>query len=164
MEQVNKRVEKFQRGELDISDYTVKGSLEFIKALKHRGIKLYLASGTDREDVAAESEALGYADFFDGGVYGSVGDVTKYSKKMVIEKIMTENDLRGPELAVFGDGPVEMRECTKREGIAVGVASDEIRRHGLNVEKRTRLIKAGAHVIVPDFSQHSKLIEFLFNE
>jgi len=162
MEQVNKRIEKFRRAELDITDYTVKGALEFIGALKQRGITLYLASGTDREDVAAEAEALGYADLFDGGIYGSVGDITKYSKKMVIEKIMTDNNLQGPELTVFGDGPVELRECIKREGIAVGVASDEIRRHGLNLEKRTRLIRAGADLIIPDFSQQSQLMKLLF--
>jgi len=163
MEQVNRRIEKFKRGELDINDYTVKGALEFLKALKDKGMRLYLASGTDRQDVIAESEALGYAQLFDGGVYGAVGDITKYSKKMVIEKIMTENKLKGPELVVFGDGPVEIRECRKRDGIAVGIASDEIRRHGLNIEKRTRLVKAGAHVIVPDFSQHETLIKLLFS-
>jgi len=162
MELVTKRIEKFKRGELDINDYTIKGALEFLKILQQRGIKLYLASGTDRQDVIAESEALGYAELFDGGVYGSVGDVAKYSKKMVIEKIMAENNLQGPELAVFGDGPVELRECRKRDGIAVGVASDEIRRHGLSTEKRTRLVKAGAHIIVPDFSQHETLIKLLF--
>ena len=163
-ELVGKRIEKFQRGELDINDYTIKGALEFLEALRQRGIKLYLASGTDRQDVVAESEALGYARLFDGGIYGSVGDITKYSKKMVIEKIMSENNLQGPELAVLGDGPVEIRECRKRGGIAVGIASDEIRRHGLSTEKRTRLVKAGAHIIVPDFSQHKKLIRLLFQE
>lgn len=162
MELVNRRIEKFKSGELDINDYTIKGALEFLEALKKRGIKLYLASGTDRHDVIAECEALGYAELFDGGIYGSVGDVTKYSKKMVIEKIMAENNLQGSELVVFGDGPVEIRECRKRDGIAVGIASDEIRRHGLSAEKRTRLIKAGAHVIVPDFSQHEILIKLLF--
>jgi len=30
------------------------------------------------------------------------------------------------------------------------------------VEKSTRLIKAGAHVIVPDFSQRKELMELLF--
>jgi phosphoglycolate phosphatase-like HAD superfamily hydrolase len=164
MEQVNKRIDKFKRGELDINDYTIKGSLEFAKALRDKGVKLYLASGTDREDVTAESAALGYADLFDGGIYGSVGDIKKYSKKMVIEQIMAENKLQGPELVVFGDGPVELRECIKREGIAIGVASDEVRRHGLNAEKRTRLIKAGAHVIIPDFSQRNELMKFLFVE
>jgi len=161
-ELVNQRIEKFKRGELDINDYTIKGAPAFLKELRQRGIKLYLASGTDRQDVMAESKALGYAELFDGGIYGALGDVTKYSKKMVIEKIMTENNLQGPQLAVFGDGPVEMRECRKRDGIAIGIASDEIRRHGLNIEKRTRLVKAGAHIIVPDFSQYAKLIKLLF--
>jgi phosphoglycolate phosphatase-like HAD superfamily hydrolase len=164
MELVNKRIEKFKRGELDIHDYTIKGALQFLKALQHRGIKLYLASGTDRQDVVAESGALGYAELFDGGIYGSVGDVAKYSKKMVIERIMTENNLQGPELAVFGDGPVEIRECRKRDGIAVGIASDEIRRHGLNAEKRSRLIKAGAHIITADFARHVSLLRLLLGE
>jgi bifunctional ADP-heptose synthase (sugar kinase/adenylyltransferase)/phosphoglycolate phosphatase-like HAD superfamily hydrolase len=159
---VNQRIERFKRGELDINDYAIKGALAFLKELRQKGIKLYLASGTDRQDVIAESKALGYAELFDGGIYGAVGDVTKYSKKMVIERIMTENNLQGPQLAVFGDGPVEMRECRKRDGLAIGIATDEIRRHGLNIEKRTRLIKAGAHIIVPDFSLHDKLIKLLF--
>ncbi|MFQ6035314.1 MAG: PfkB family carbohydrate kinase [Sedimentisphaerales bacterium] len=162
-ELVNQRIEKLKRGELDINDYTIKGAPVFLKTLRQRGIKLYLASGTDRQDVIAESDALGYAELFNGRIYGAVGDVTKYSKKMVIERIMTENNLQGPELAVFGDGPVELRECRKRDGIAIGIASDEIRRHGLNIEKRTRLVKAGAHIIVPDFSQHNRLIKLLFN-
>ncbi len=162
MELVGKRIEKFKRGELDISDYTIKGAIAFVSALRDRPVKLYLASGTDHEDVVAEATALGYADLFDGGIYGAIGDVAKYSKKMVIERIMSENHLSGPQLAVFGDGPVEIRESRKRDGIAVGIASDEIRRHGLNAEKRTRLIKAGAQVIVPDFSQADKILPLLF--
>jgi len=144
IELVAGRIEKFKRGELDITDFTIKGALEFMDSLRNRGVKLYLASGTDRRDVIAESEALGYAELFEGGIYGAV------------------NNLQGPELAVFGDGPVEIRECRKRDGIAVGIAGDEIRRHGLNPEKRTRLIKAGAQLIVPDFSQHDKLSDLLF--
>jgi phosphoglycolate phosphatase-like HAD superfamily hydrolase len=162
MKVVRQRIRKLESDELDINDYTIKGALSFVEELRKRGVKLYLASGTDRQDVVAESKALGYAELFDGGVYGALGDVTKYSKKMVIERIMVENKLRGPELAVFGDGPVELRECRKRDGIAVGVASDEVRRHGLNIEKRSRLIKAGAHIISPDFSQHKELIGLVF--
>ena len=60
-----------------------------------------------------EAEILGYADLFDGGIYGSVSDIRKYSKKMIINRIIQENKLAGNELAVFGDGPVEMRECVK---------------------------------------------------
>ena len=83
---------------------------------------------------------------------------------MVIAKIMSENNLEGAELVVFGDGPVEIRECRKRDGIAFGVASDEVRRHGLNSEKRTRLVKAGAHIITPDFSQYEQIIKLLFEK
>ncbi|MCK5175045.1 MAG: carbohydrate kinase, partial [Planctomycetes bacterium] len=96
------RIEKFSNGQLNESDYTIKGAIGFLETLRDRGVTLYLASGTDRNDVISEAEVLGYAGIFDGGIYGSVGDISKYSKKMVIEKIMTENHLAGSELAVFG--------------------------------------------------------------
>ena len=162
MELVNERIARLHRGQLDAGDYTIKGAIGFLKALRERGVTLYLASGTDHADVVAESKALGHADLFNGGIYGAVGDINNCSKKMVIDRIMSENNLRGPELAVFGDGPVELRESRKRDGLAIGVASDEVRRHGLNPDKRTRLIKAGAHVIVPDFSQPAELLKLLF--
>lgn len=159
---VNDRVARFQRGELDIADFTVKGSLEFLKMLKARGVRLYLASGTDLDDVANEAKVLGYADLFNGGIYGSVGDSAAFSKKMVIAKIMTEHNLHGSELLVVGDGPVEMRESRKREGLALGVASNEVQRFGINLEKRARLIKAGAHFIIPDFSQLKNIENLIF--
>ena len=164
MEMVSERIARLQRGQLDASDYTVKGAVEFLRALRGRGVTLYLASGTDHADVVAESKALGYADLFSGGIYGAVGDITDCSKKMVIDRIMTEHHLRGPELAVFGDGPVELRESRKRDGLAIGIASDEVRRHSLNPDKRARLIKAGAHLIVPDFSEKAALFKLLFRE
>jgi len=159
---VNDRTMRFERGELNLQDFTVKGSVEFLKELRKRGITLYLASGTDYEDVLNEAKVLGYADLFNGGIYGSVKDDPKFSKKMVIEKIMTQNKLSGSQLLVVGDGPVEMRESRKRDGLALGVASDEVRRYGLNNDKRTRLIKAGAHFIIPDFSQLKTMERLLF--
>lgn len=162
MEMVDKRIVKFKNGELDIGDLTIKGAISFLEALKKRGLKLYLASGTDYEDTLNEAKILGYSDLFDGGIYGALGDISKYSKKMVISKIMSDNDLSGPELAVFGDGPVEIRECCKRKGISIGVASDEIRRVGVDFKKRKRLIEAGVHFIIPDFSQYKKLLKLLF--
>ena len=67
-------------------------------------------------------------------------------------------------MATFGDGPVEIRETRKRGGTAVGVASDEVRRYGLNLAKRTRLVLAGADIIIPDFSQEDLLMKILFGE
>ncbi|MEN8137630.1 MAG: PfkB family carbohydrate kinase [Bacteroidota bacterium] len=162
MEMVNKRIEKLNNKELSNDDFLMKGILNFMHRLKKRGVKLYLASGTDVDDVKNEAGVMGYADLFDGGIYGSVGDVSKYSKKMVINDILKNNNLKGSELLVVGDGPVEIRECRKVGGTAVGIASDEIRRYGINISKRTRLIKAGAQYIIPDFSQESILFDILF--
>ena len=162
MQMVNKRIEKLNRGELTVDDYIVKGAVEFLESLKARGVKLYLASGTDRDDVINEAKVLGYSDLFEGEIHGAVGDVSKYSKRMVIDKIIKENRLNGYELLVTGDGPVEIKECHKFEGIAMGIASDEVRRYGLNSEKRTRLIKSGADILINDFSQHEKLIDTLW--
>ena len=162
MEMVNRRICKLEKGELEVNDYAIKGAINFLEIMHKKGIKLYLASGTDREDVIREAEAMGYAGLFSGGIYGAVGDIKKYSKKIVLNNIIKENDLHGSELVTIGDGPVELRECRKVGGISIGIASDEIRRHGLNLEKRTRLIRAGAHAVIPDFSQSDKLLELLF--
>lgn len=162
LEMVNKRMDKVRAGQLHVEDFTIKGAVKVLHQLREQGIRLYLASGTDREDVIKEAELLGYAHLFDGGIHGSVGDVAKYSKKMVLEQIIRDNALRGEELIVFGDGPVEIRECRKVGGIAVGIACEEARRYGLNPEKRSRLIRAGAQMIIPDFSQRHHLLELLF--
>ena len=162
MKMVKRRIAKLKSGELDVGDCTLKGATVFLRELRARGVRLYLVSGTDQADTRAEAEALGYAELFDGGIEGALGDVREFSKKMVIERIMREHRLEGAELAVFGDGPVEMRECRKRGGLAVGVASNEVRRFGLNLEKRARLVTAGAHLIAPDFSQGKTLLSLLF--
>ena len=158
---VRRRVEKLQRGELDPVDFTIKGAAEFLKSLRSRGVTLYLASGTDHEDVVREANGLGYADLFNGGIFGSIGRVDRDAKREVIGKILSNPQLSGAALACFGDGPVELRESKKRNGRAVGVASDEVRRYGMNPEKRSRLIRAGADLIIPDFSQLELLLQFL---
>jgi phosphoglycolate phosphatase-like HAD superfamily hydrolase len=162
MQMVNKRMDKLNAGELGVEDFTLKGAIYFLEGLKARGVTMYLASGTDVEDVKNEARALGYAELFEGGIYGAMRDVSKFSKKMVMEKIISEHQLKGNELVVFGDGPVEMRECRRCGGTAVGITSNEIRRYGIDLEKRSRVVKAGAQILVSDFSQHSRLLQLLF--
>jgi rfaE bifunctional protein kinase chain/domain len=158
---VHRRTEKLQRHELDASDYAIKGAPEFLKALHNQGIKLYLASGTDHADVVREAQSLGYADLFEGRIYGWGGQGNGSAKKMVIEQILRDNRLSGSELACIGDGPVEIRLCKKVGGLAIGIASDEVRRYDLNPTKRTRLIKAGADILISDFSQFSEVLPLL---
>jgi len=163
MRRINERIEKIDRGELSAADFTMKGAIEFLRHLRKCGLHLYLASGTDQEDVLREAQILGYADLFEGGIYGALGDIKHEPKRKVLESILERIDLQGGERVVtFGDGPVEIQETRKRDGIAVGVASDEVRRHGLNLSKRSRLIQAGADLIVADFSQTPALLELLF--
>ena len=162
MERINERIRRVENGELNTDDWCVKGAVTFLRQLHERGVKLYLASGTDEQDVVNEARILGYAELFEGRIYGAVSDFSKYSKKMVIDRIIRENNLSGPELLCLGDGPVELRETKKRGGIAVGIASDEVRRFGLNIDKRARLVRAGADLIVPDFSQAQQLFAYLF--
>lgn len=164
MEMVNKRMAKLASGELGQEDYTLKGAVAFLHELKERGVTMYLASGTDADDVRNEAEMLGYADLFDGGIYGALKDYTKFSKKMIIEKIIRDNNLRGNELAVFGDGPDEIREGRRAGGVSVGITSNEVQRFGHNPAKRPRLVKAGAQLLIPDFSQYKKLVTLLFQE
>jgi bifunctional ADP-heptose synthase (sugar kinase/adenylyltransferase)/phosphoglycolate phosphatase-like HAD superfamily hydrolase len=159
---VQSRFAKLHRGELDVADFTMKKAPEFLQRLHAAGVKLYLASGTDVEDVIREAEALGYAPLFEGRIYGAVGDATKEAKRIVLDRIL--NDI-GPanvkQVVAFGDGPVEIRETQKRGGLTVGIASEELQRFGLNPAKRSRLIRAGAHVIIPDYSQLPELLALL---
>ncbi len=155
------RIKKLRNGELSSIDFQIKNAGLLLEELHRRGVKLYLASGTDVADVVSEAEAMGYAHLFEGRIYGAVGDVNIEAKKMVVERIIRENGLSRHQFATFGDGPVELRETQKRGGIAIGVASDEIRRFGMNLRKRKRLIRAGASLIIPDFSQLPALLHAL---
>jgi rfaE bifunctional protein kinase chain/domain len=162
MKMVNARVEKLKSGELTVDDLTLKGAVPLLQRLSEKGIKLYLASGTDIEDVKREAEILGYAHLFEGRIYGAVGDITKEAKKIVLDRILDSLGESGSgKVATFGDGPVEIRETRKRQGITIGVASNEMRRFGLNEKKRERLIKAGADIVIPDFSKKDALFGLL---
>jgi len=159
---VRERENKFLNGELNLDDLTIKNVLPLLRKLYESGIRLYLASGTDIEDVISEARVLGYDQMFEGRIYGAVGDIRKEAKKIVLDRILdTIGEAASGSVITFGDGPVEIRETKKRGGIAVGVASNELRRYGLNEKKRTRLVMAGADIIIPDFSQYLQLLELL---
>jgi rfaE bifunctional protein kinase chain/domain len=162
MSLVRERVRRLQKGELDISDFTLKNASELLRRLHKAGIKLYLASGTDEQDVKDEAKVMGYADLFEGRIYGATGNTGTDVKRVVVGRILNDVGAKNVHcLVTFGDGPVEIRETRKREGLTVGLASDEIRRFGLNASKRSRLIRAGAHLIVPDYSQMERLLATL---
>ena len=152
LEMVRGRLAKVEAGRLERTDFHMKNAVALVEALRSAGMKLYLASGTDVEDVQAEAAALGFAEFFEGRIYGSVGDVNVEAKRVVLDRIFRDNAIAPQALVTIGDGPVEMRETRKRGGTAVGVCSDERRGFGANLAKRRRLIRGGATLLLPDFT------------
>ena len=76
-------------------DLLVYGARALLEALKRRGLPLYLASGTDEYCVKAEAELLDMPRYFGRHIYGAIDDYKKFSKKMVIERILRENAIQG---------------------------------------------------------------------
>jgi len=148
----------------DPEKHTVPGSYEILKMLRNHGLTLYLASGTDEVYVREEAELLQVTQYFDGGVFGAKDDYKTFSKAMVIARIIEEKKLKGPELIGFGDGYVEIENISKINGFAVGVATNESERCGIDAWKRDRLIGAGADWIIPDFSNVAEIERHLFEK
>jgi len=157
------RVAGLKSGEIEPEKMTVPGVAATLEALRVRGVTCHLASGTDEVHVRDEVSALQLSQYFND-IHGAVDDYRSYSKKMVIKRILDENHLKEFEFITFGDGYVEIEDTKAVSGIAVGVASDEVRRKGINEWKRRRLIEAGADLIIPDFREHERLISYLFVE
>ena len=145
----------------DPQKYLVPGSVQLLELLKREGYSLYLASGTDEPDVLAEARLLGLDRYFGGHIYGARENETACSKETVIKQIIADNNLTGAELVSFGDGFVEIELVAKIGGYTVGVATDEVRKTGVNQRKRARLLEAGAAMIIPDFTDAERLVAFL---
>lgn len=160
MVHIHDRLEELRAGG-DPEKYLVPGSLSLIQKLKEKGYYLYLASGTDEEDVLEEARLLGLDKYFGKEIHGAHADQTECSKEMVIREILQTQGLTGEELVSFGDGFVEIELVKNIGGYPIGVATDEIRKKGINERKRKRLLEAGAEVIIPDFEESDKLVEFL---
>jgi phosphoglycolate phosphatase-like HAD superfamily hydrolase len=156
------RVAGLKSGQIDPDDMMIMGARSFLKGLQDRGVTMFLASGTDQEYVVDEAAALKLECFFEDRIFGAVPDYKKVDKKVIIDRILEENHLSGPELVVFGDGYVEIEDGKAAGGIAVGVASNEPARCGLDQWKRNRLIGVGADIIIPDYRDGQKLLELLF--
>ncbi len=161
MQRIHGRLADLQSGVAQPEDWAVPGSHALLEALRSRGLALYLASGTDLKYVRHEAALLGFAPYFGEHIYGAVDDYQSFSKQMIIERILRENRLQGDELLGFGDGFVEIEGVKQVGGVAVAVASNERTRVGINVWKRNRLVQAGADIVIPEYRNHQRLLEYL---
>ena len=162
-ERIRGRVEELKSGHVSPEKYMVPGARELLESLKARGLKMYLASGTDEVYMKEEARLIDVTKYFDGGVYGALDDYQSFSKKIIVQRILAGSDVRGPEIIGFGDGYVEIEEVKLVGGVAVGVASSEPDCVTVDEWKRQRLIGVGADYIVPNYLCHAELTGALFD-
>jgi phosphoglycolate phosphatase-like HAD superfamily hydrolase len=160
------RIAGLKNGALRPDDLLVYQARPLLEELRRRGLRLYLASGTDEAYVRQEAELLDLTRCFGPHIYGALDDYRQFSKKMVIERILRENDISGEALLSFGDGYVEIQNTKEVGGLAVAVASDEAHNGSGRMDewKRQRLLGVGADVVIPDFRDGLALLRLIFGE
>lgn len=162
MKRVKKNLNDIQNKKYTANEFLIKGSVRFLNALKTYVKEIYLASGTDEQDVRLEATALGLNTYFNGGIFGAKDALDYDIKSFVIEQISKKIGRENmSNTLVIGDGPVEIREGRKWGAFTIGVASNEESLEGINPEKKLRLIKAGAHVIIGDYQELDKIMGLL---
>ncbi|HEX3799997.1 MAG TPA: HAD family hydrolase [Verrucomicrobiae bacterium] len=163
---IGSRLEGLRTGLISADELLVWGARALLEDLSRRGMKLYLASGTDEIFVKQEAALLDVARYFGPHIYGAQDDYKTFSKKMVIERILCENQIKGAHLLAFGDGYVEIENTKEAGGLAVAVASDEANNGSGRMDewKRQRLAGVGADVTIPDFRDAGALLARILNE
>jgi phosphoglycolate phosphatase len=163
MERIADRRRALESRAIGPEELLVPGAYAALGLLRDRGLELYLASGTDENYVREEAELLGLAPFFGRHIYGAIDDHRKFSKQMVIERILRENQVEGSRLIGLGDGYVEIDNIKGAGGTAIAVASDEAGRSGKpDPWKRDRLIGVGADLVIPDFREFAAVCDYLW--
>ena len=136
------------------------GAHTLLDNLRNRGIKLYLASGTDEEFVRRECALLDLTRYFEPNIYAATA-TAPFSKKAVVEGLLVKEGISGPELLGFGDGVVETEVVRAVGGVAIAVAYDAANPGHINTWKRSRLVEAGADIVIPDYRCQEALLNWL---
>lgn len=159
---IKDRVQALESGATSPEQYLVPGARPLLESLKERGLKMYLASGTDDKDMKREARLLDVERYFDGGCWGALDDYKTFSKAILIKRVIEGAEAKGEEFLGFGDGFVEIENVKQVGGVAVGVASDEPLCQRVDEWKRDRLVKVGADYIVPNYLALGQLNSLLF--
>lgn len=160
MESVAVKRDEVLSGKVPAATYHVPGAILFLQALKTRGVKIYFASGTDEADVKTEAAALGFAGFADG-IAGALPQSESCAKEAALKRLVEQAGVAPEELAVVGDGKVEIALGKALGARTIGVATNETDFSVLNAAKKARLDKAGADMIVGDFRDLRSILDFL---
>jgi len=156
------RLAGLREGTIAPDQMMVPGARRLLDALRERGLKMYLASGTDQLYMREEARLLGVEADFEGRVFGALEDYQSFSKKILIERILSSSEFRGDQFLGFGDGYVEIQNIKEVGGVAVGVATDEPHCARVDETKRRRLAGIGADWIIPNYNCYHDLMSALF--
>ena len=125
-------------------------------------LKMYLASGTDEVYMKEEARLLGVAPYFDGGVYGALDDYKSFSKKILIQRILSPAECQRQQIP-------GLRRRLRRDRRSEAGGRRRRRRghrgaglHAVDEWKRQRLIGVGADYIVPNYLCREELLSSLF--
>jgi phosphoglycolate phosphatase-like HAD superfamily hydrolase len=162
-ERIRARVEGLRSGRIQADALLVHAARPLLEYLQRCGFTLHLASGTDEPFVKEEARLLEVNEYFGPRVFGARDDFKSFSKKLVIERLLRENQVAGAQLLSFGDGYVEIENTVEVGGLAIAVASDEAANGSGRIDewKRRRLLGVGAAVVIPDFRDAIPLVEFV---
>ncbi len=119
MERIVNRLQGLREGRIPPVEMVVPGALEAVKRIHNAGIACFLASGTDEKYVLDEAALLGLPPYF-AGIYGAQDDYRNFSKRMVIQRIIRENHLQGPELIAFAMGMWKLKTPKLPVGLRSG--------------------------------------------
>lgn len=161
---VQQRIESVVSGQRPAAALQPPGALEFLHALRDRGIVLHVVSGTEVHHVRAEVNALGVADLFGPRVHGPTGPGDRaYTKRGVMDAVLAADGLPGAALVALGDGHVEIEQAKALGGFAVAVATDEEHFGSGRIDpaKRSRLTGVGADIVIPDYADTTGLLAAL---
>ena len=159
---IHHRLEELETGTASPEKYLVPGARELLESLHSRGLKMYLASGTDQIYMRREARLLDVDRYFEGGVFGALDDYQSFSKKILIQQVIAKAECQGDQFLGFGDGYVEIENVKEVGGVAVGVATAEPECQVVDQWKRRRLAGVGADFIIPNFLCHRELLHTLF--
>lgn len=160
MESVARKRQEVIDGKVPRSAYLVPGAIHFLDSLSSRGVKVFFASGTDQADVKIEAAALGldkYAEAIDGALPRS----EKCAKEAALRRLVKKSGVKPGELAVIGDGKVEIMLGRALKARTIGLATNETDFSAVNREKLRRLRKAGAGFVAGDFRDLRPMLEYL---
>lgn len=143
----SERLDGLRAGRIAPDALMIPGVRALLDALREASLPVYLASGSDHQDICLEARLLGIESYF-AVICGSAPGIP--DKAGLMTELLGQG-FAPRSILTFGDGRTEIEITSNIGGRTVGVASDEPLCAEVDSRKRGWLIAAGADYIVPNY-------------